>query len=88
MGVFILIHAKACSQSFFGVTPGHSICGVAGKSSLCAKNIPAQRRYKGAFTFDTERGIVRFAEPVMQVNPGGASGFAEAELYLTIAHGV
>jgi hypothetical protein len=64
------------------------ISGIFWDRSLDNQNIPSRRRYKGAFTLDAERGIVKFAEPVMQVNPAGSSGFVEAELYLTVAHSV
>ncbi|MBS0263892.1 MAG: hypothetical protein JSS02_18280 [Planctomycetes bacterium] len=56
--------------------------------SLDGQNIPSQRRYPGAFRIDRNRGLVQFAEPVLQVNPAAAAGFLPAELYLTIAHGV
>ena len=55
--------------------------------SLDARNIPTQRRYKGHFALDAERGIVQFAEPVLQIDSDGAS-FSEAPLFLTVAHGV
>jgi hypothetical protein len=64
------------------------ISGIFWDRSLDAQNVPTRRKYRGAFTLDVERGIVRFAEPVMQVNAGGASGFSPAELYLTVAHSV
>jgi hypothetical protein len=63
------------------------VAGIYWDRSLDANNIPAQRRYRGRFSLDAARGIVRFAEPVVQVNSGGTS-FAEAQLYLTVAHGV
>jgi len=63
------------------------VVGIYWDRSLDANNIPTQRRYRGQFSIDTERAIVRFAEPVMQVNSGGTS-FGEAQLYLTVAHGV
>ena len=61
--------------------------GIYWDRSLDANNIPARRRYRGRFTIDAERGIVQFAEPVFQINSGGTS-FGEAQLYLTIGHGV
>jgi hypothetical protein len=64
------------------------ISGIFWDRSLDANNVPTRRRYRGAFTLDTERGIVKFVEPVMQVNPGSSAGFIEAELYLTVAHSV
>lgn len=63
------------------------VAGIYWDRSLDAKNIPTQRRYRGRFSIDVERGIVQFAEPVLQVNSGGTS-FGEAQLYLTVAHGV
>ncbi len=63
------------------------IVGIYWDRALDANNIPAQRRYRGRFALDAARGIVRFAEPVLQVNSGGTS-FGEAPLYLTVAHGV
>jgi hypothetical protein len=63
------------------------VAGIYWDRSLDGKNIPAQRRYRGKFSLDAERGIVRFAEPVMQIS-SSAPGFAEAELYLTVAHAV
>ncbi len=65
------------------------VVGVFWDRSLDAKNIPAQRRYRGSFTLDAERGIVKFAEPVAQIaSSSGPPSFAEAQLYLTVAHGV
>jgi hypothetical protein len=64
------------------------ISGVYWDRALDGRNVPTQRRYRGSFTVDVERGIVKFAEPVMQVNPSAAAGFLEAELYLTIGHTV
>jgi hypothetical protein len=61
--------------------------GVFWDRSLDANNIPAQRPFWGKYTLDTERGIVKFAEPVLQVMASGTS-FAPAELYLTVAHSV
>lgn len=55
--------------------------------ALDAQNVPQQRPWRGRFELDRTRGIVRFAEPLMQIGPEGDS-FSEAELYLTIAHGV
>ncbi|HEY3966797.1 MAG TPA: hypothetical protein VGM05_19700 [Planctomycetaceae bacterium] len=64
------------------------VSGIFWDRSLDGQDLPAQRQYTGAFTLDVARGIVKFAEPVMKMNPGGASGLVEAELYLTVAHGV
>ncbi|HLJ10987.1 MAG TPA: hypothetical protein VKU82_07355 [Planctomycetaceae bacterium] len=65
------------------------VAGIFWDRSLDASNVASQRQYKGRFTIDAQRGIVQFAEPVMQVNSGsGATGFGEAQLYLTVAHGV
>jgi len=63
------------------------VVGIFWDRSLDANNIPAQRPYRGTFSLDTERGIVKFAEPVMKVDSTGAA-FAPAELYLIVAHGV
>jgi hypothetical protein len=63
------------------------VAGIFWDHALDAKNIPAQRPYRGSFTLDARRGIVQFAEPVVQVTTSGTS-FAPAELYLTVAHGV
>lgn len=60
--------------------------GVYWNRALDARNIPEQRPCLGRFTIDAERGIVRFAEPVLQLNADGT--FGEAQLYLTVAHGV
>ncbi len=64
-----------------------TIAGIFWDRSLDANNIPEQRPYRGSFTLDTERGIVKFAEAVMQVTSSGTS-FAPAQLYLTVAHSV
>ena len=61
--------------------------GVFWDRSLDGHNIPSQRPYWGRYALDTERGIVIFAEPVLQVMSSGTS-FAPAELYLTVAHSV
>lgn len=60
--------------------------GVFWDDSLDGNNVASERPYPGAFTIDRDRGIVRFAEAVMQVVSAGK--FGEAEIYLTIAHGV
>jgi hypothetical protein len=64
------------------------IAGIYWDRSLDGKNIPERRRWPGRFSIDAGRGIVRFAEPVLQVSSDSGGGFIEAELYLTVAHGV
>jgi hypothetical protein len=64
------------------------VTGIYWDRAVDGKNIPAQRRYRGKFSLDAERGIVRFAEPVMQINASSSVPFSEAELYLTVAHAV
>src|SRR5262249_43593588 len=63
------------------------VAGIYWDRALDANNIPAQRRYRGRFSLDAERGIGRFAEPVLQVNSAGTP-FGGAQLSLTVAHGI
>ena len=63
------------------------VAGIFWDRSLDAKNVPSQRPYRGGFSLDTERGIVKFAEAVLQVTSAGTS-FTPAQLFLTVAHSV
>lgn len=64
-----------------------AVAGIFWDRAFDVANVPSTRQYQGSFTIDRRRGLVKFAQPVVKLGSGGTS-LVEAELYLTVAHGL